>query len=110
MSVFRETSIDEKNALAFAMSKFMSQQTITVVHSALCSLMYKQNPAYSPSYTLLHHVQYAFHYTIMFPNQYNAIETYVGPPMYITTGEFYEELFENGWKRRRIVIIYLSLP
>jgi hypothetical protein len=41
----------------------------------------------------------------MFPNQFNVIEPDFGPLIYLTTGGFYDELFENAWKRRRVAII-----
>jgi hypothetical protein len=100
-----ETGDDEKNALAIVMGRFMSHQSIVIVHSALCNLIRKQTIYYSPQSMLLHHAKYAFHYTIMFPNQFNVIEPDFGPLIYLTTGGFYDELFENAWKRRRVAII-----
>lgn len=100
-----ETGDDEKNALALIMGTFISNQIIAIVNSALCNLIRKQTIYYSPQSMLLHHAKYAFHYTIMFPNQFNIIQPDIGPLIYITTSGFYEELFENAWRRRRVSIL-----
>jgi hypothetical protein len=101
----RETGIDEKNVLTAVMSRVISKQTTVVVYSALNSLIRTQTTVYSPSYLLLHYANHAFLHTIMFPNQFNVIEPDFGPLIYLTTGGFYDELFENAWKRRRVAII-----
>ena len=101
---FFDAHFDERNNIAKVMIQFMSEQSISIVNKALCSLISKQS-SYHPTYILLQYVQHAFHYTIMFPNQFNVITPDFGSPIYLTTGTFYDELYDNAWKRRRVAIM-----